>query len=99
MRDSGARTLCCGDGGAVGFKNPTLAATWTEKRRAQAQGDRIITYCAGCTGFLNRAAPTSHLGDVLFEPERALTEKNMMAKAPITYLNRLLLKRQLKRLS
>ncbi len=95
MRDSGARTLCCGEGGAVGFKNPVLAATWVEKRRAQAQGDRIITYCAGCAGFLNRAAPTSHLGDVLFEPEKAMRGRSQAAKTPMTYWNRLWLKRRL----
>ena len=99
MRDSGERTLCCGEGGAVGFKNPALAVTWIEKRRAQAQGDLIVTYCAGCAGFLNRVAPTCHLGDVLFQPERTLAGKNMATKPPFTYLNRLLLKHQLKRLS
>ncbi|SMP65208.1 Fe-S oxidoreductase [Desulfonatronum zhilinae] len=95
MEDSGTRTLCCGEGGAVGFRNPALAAAWVEKRRTQAQGDRIITYCAGCVGFLNRAAPTSHLGDVLFEPEKAMRGRSQAAKAPLTYWNRLWLKRKL----
>lgn len=98
MKNSGQRTLCCGEGGAVGLKNPALAATWSENRRAQAQGDRIVTYCAGCAGILNRVTSTCHLGDLLFQPERALAGKNTAAKTPFTYLNRLLLKRRLRRL-
>ncbi|TVQ99798.1 MAG: (Fe-S)-binding protein [Desulfovibrionales bacterium] len=99
MKNSRTRALCCGEGGSVGFHNPDLAATWAQKRRAQARGDRIATYCAGCAGFLNRVTPTCHLGDLLFDPEAVLAGQNKPAKPPITYLNRLLLKRRLKRLS
>lgn len=95
MKNNGDQTLCCGEGGAVGFKNPALAETWIEKRRVQAQGDLIVTYCAGCVGFLNRAVPTSHLGDVLFDPEKAIRGRSHAAKAPLTYWNRLWLKRRL----
>lgn len=92
MRNSGALTLCCGEGGAVGFINPGLAKTWTEKRRTQAQDDLIVTYCAGCAEFLNQVAPTCHLGDLLYDPERTLAGEKTAARAPFTYLNRLLLK-------
>ncbi|GAB6058542.1 (Fe-S)-binding protein [Desulfonatronum parangueonense] len=99
MKNSRTRALCCGEGGSVGFYNPDLAATWSQKRRAQARGDHIVTYCAGCAGFLNRVTPTCHLGDLLFDPEATLANQNKPAKPPFTYLNRLLLKRRLKRLS
>ncbi|WP_045220127.1 (Fe-S)-binding protein [Desulfonatronum thioautotrophicum] len=121
MKNSRTRTLCCGEGGSVGFHTPALATTWAKKRRAQsqvrgqsqghsrdqsqgqnrsqAQADRVVTYCAGCTACLNRFMPTSHLGDLLFDPNSTLAGKNRPAKAPITYLNRLLFKRRLKRFS
>jgi uncharacterized membrane protein YdjX (TVP38/TMEM64 family)/ferredoxin len=98
-KHTGKRTLCCGEGGAVGFHNPGLAKVWGAKRKHLAQGDRIVTYCAGCAGFLGRLAPVSHLGEVLFEPEKALAGQSRVAKAPLTYLHRLLLKRRLAKLS
>jgi hypothetical protein len=33
---------------------------------------------------------------VLFDPEKALAGKSKVSKSPVTYLNRLLLKRRLK---
>jgi Fe-S oxidoreductase len=95
MKHSGKRTLCCGEGGGVGFHNPGFAKAWGEKRKKLAGDDRIVTYCAGCAGFLGRIASVSHLGEVLFEQEKALAGKSKVAKAPLTYVNRLLLKRRL----
>ncbi len=97
-KHTGKKTLCCGEGGAVGLHNPGFAKAWGAKRKQLAQDDRIVTYCAGCAGFLGRLAPVSHLGEVLFEPEKALVGRSRVAKAPLTYLHRLLLKRRLAKL-
>jgi len=99
MRSSRSRTLCCGEGGSVGFVYPELAAAWGEQRRDQAQGLPVVTYCAGCAGFLERSGlQTIHLADLIAEPAKALTGKAAVATPPWTYLNRLRLKYRLKRL-
>ncbi|RQD76559.1 VTT domain-containing protein [Desulfonatronospira sp. MSAO_Bac3] len=95
MKNSGKKTLCCGEGGAVGFHNPGFARTWSLKRKKRAGQDMMVTYCAGCAGFLSRQSPTIHLADVLFEPEKALAGKSRVSRTPMTYLNRILLKRRL----
>jgi uncharacterized membrane protein YdjX (TVP38/TMEM64 family) len=97
MPHSGRMTVCCGKGGAVDMLNPELAASWGELRKKEASGRRIITYCAGCVQALGVHTPTNHLVDVLFAPEKTLAGKKKGAGAPITYLNRLLLKRAFKR--
>ena len=53
------RTFCCGEGGAVGFIDPELAGSWTAAREKSAKGRTIVTYCAGCAGFLGRVC-SSH---------------------------------------
>ncbi len=98
MKNSGKRTLCCGEGGAVGFHHPGFAKAWGDKRKIAAGDDRIVTYCAGCAGFLGRIASVSHVGEILFEPEKALAGRSRVSKAPMTYVNRLLLKRRLQRM-
>lgn len=97
MPHSGRNTVCCGKGGAVDMLNPELAASWAALRRNEAAGRRIITYCAGCVQSLGGHTPTNHLVDVLFAPARTLAGKKKGAGTPITYLNRLLLKRTYKR--
>ncbi|MDF1615335.1 VTT domain-containing protein [Desulfurivibrio dismutans] len=93
MKSTGKRTLCCGEGGAVGLKRPDLAARWGALRKKQAQELPVLTYCAGCAGFLNRAGlNTIHLADLLAEPHKALTGNTKAAAPPRTYLNRLLFK-------
>jgi len=47
--------------------------------------------------MLSRVAPTDHLADLLFDPERTLAGKARVSKAPFTYLNRLRLKKHLQR--
>ncbi|AGW13391.1 VTT domain-containing protein [Megalodesulfovibrio gigas] len=106
MKHSGRRTLCCGEGGGVGLHRPDLAKAWTSRRASLAGSTPIVTYCAGCAGFLARVAPTMHLGEVLFapeqsptqSPERALAGRSKVAKAPMTYVHRLRLKRRLARM-
>jgi uncharacterized membrane protein YdjX (TVP38/TMEM64 family) len=77
--------------------SPDLAASWGALRKKEAGGRRIITYCAGCVQALGSHTPTNHLVDVLFAPEQTLAGRKKGAGAPLTYLNRLLLKRDFKR--
>lgn len=97
MPHSGKTTICCGKGGAVDMLNPELAASWGELRKKEAAGRRTITYCAGCVQALGSHTPTNHLVDILFAAEQTLAGKKKGAGAPLTYLNRLLLKRSFKR--
>lgn len=93
MPHSKTKTLCCGEGGAVGCLNPDLAQRWGKVRKNEINGNRVITYCAGCVNFLGSSIPTSHIVDLLFEPEATIEGKEKVSKAPITYLNRLRLKK------
>ena len=93
MPHSRTKTLCCGEGGSVGFLSQELAKEWGMLRKKEAEGKRMIAYCAGCANFLNSVTPTSHIIDLLFEPEKTLSGEVKVAKAPFTYLNRLKLKK------
>lgn len=86
-------TLCCGEGGAVSCVSPDLAKAWTEKRIGEADGRRIVTYCAGCSKTLGAHGSTSHVLDLLFEPQAAMAGKVKVDNAPVTYLNRIKLKK------
>jgi len=97
MPHSGRNTVCCGKGGAVDLLHPELAASWGGLRKKEADGRRIITYCAGCVQSLGSQTPTSHLVDLLFAPAPTLSGKKKGSGAPFTYLNRLLLKRAFNR--
>ncbi|PLX99137.1 MAG: hypothetical protein C0622_10935 [Desulfuromonas sp.] len=88
-------TFCCGEGGAVGCISPELAQNWTKKRATESSA-RTITYCTGCAQFLGAHGPTSHLLDLLLEPEAAMSDRAAVAKSPITYLNRLRVKKELR---
>jgi Fe-S oxidoreductase len=94
MVHSGKKTLCCGEGGAVGCVATPFSEEWGEIRKTEAEQKRIITCCAGCAGYLNRRTPTSHVLDLLYEPEAALAGKAKVSTAPITYLNRIRLKKR-----
>ena len=91
------KTLCCGEGGSVGVVDADLARTWVKKRKKLAKGRPMVTYCAGCAGFLGRVTPTLHIADLLFAPDNSGSGRFAVAKAPFTYLNRLAFKRRLKR--
>lgn len=99
MPHSGTRTLCCGEGGSVGFLSQDLAKNWGILRKKEADGKRIVAYCAGCTNFLNSLTPTSHIIDLLFDPEAAMSGTVKVAKAPITYFNRIKLKNYFKKIA
>jgi hypothetical protein len=94
---SGATSLCCGAGGAVAGVAPELAQSWTHKRLAEANGNRIASYCAGCTSTLGKHGAAVHLLDLLFDPDKSSAGKTAPARAPQTYLNRLRVKKRLQR--
>ncbi len=96
MPHHGEDTLCCGEGGFVAALSPALAAKWKAIRKDEAAGRRMIAYCAGCTNHLDGITPTSHIVDLLWEPNATMTGKVRITKGLITYLNRLRLKKKLK---
>lgn len=96
MKHRRNRTLCCGEGGSTGFIRPELARKWGDIRRREAEGHKIVTYCAGCAGFLSRVNPAVHITDILFSTDKALNGGLRVAKSPFTYINRLKLKRRFK---
>lgn len=96
MPASRERAVCCGEGGAVRFVNSELAARWRTVRREQAQGRRVLCYCAGCTNYLGSQVLTTHVLDLIMEPEAAMAGKTKVSRTPWTYINRMLLKKRLK---
>ncbi len=96
MPHSREKALCCGEGGAVCSVSPEISKKWGKLREQETNGNRAITYCAGCTSLLNKNTPTSHILDLLFEPESTLKGKAKVSQAPVTYWNRLRLKNRLK---
>lgn len=97
MKHRGRRTVCCGEGGMVGFVKPRLADGWAAIREREAAGRTMVAYCAGCTGFLGRTAPTIHIADLMYRPNVTLNGNLKVFRPPFTYLNRLLLKHRMKR--
>jgi len=97
MKHHGRKTVCCGEGGAACYIVPGFAGNWTEIRAREAEDNQVITYCAGCTNFLGRLSRADHVTDLLFEPERTLSGKISVTRSPMTWLKRLLLKRNLAR--
>ncbi|MCU0600826.1 MAG: VTT domain-containing protein [Desulfobacterales bacterium] len=93
MPHSKKKTLCCGEGGAVGCVAPEFSSAWGDLRQKESGGRRLLTYCAGCTCFLDRKTPTDHILDAVFHPEEVASGKRKAAKAPLTYFHRIRLKR------
>ena len=96
MPHSREKTVCCGEGGAVGFVTAEFSSNWGELRKTEAENRRLLTYCAGCAGFLNKKTPTDHILDAIFHPEAVASGKRKATGPPWTYLNRIRLKRYLK---
>ncbi len=96
MPHRGSKTVCCGEGGSVRHQSPYLSERWSDIRKAEAADRRIITYCAGCVGFLNPKTPASHVLDVIFDPVSTMAGKTRVSKAPFTYWNRMRLKKRFK---
>ncbi|MCP3941541.1 MAG: hypothetical protein GY710_08680 [Desulfobacteraceae bacterium] len=97
-KHSQEKTFCCGEGGSVGCVNQELAKTWVKKRKSESENKKILTYCAGCVNFLSQDCETFHVLDLVFDPQKTLAGKARISKAPMTYLNRLGLKKKLKTL-
>ncbi len=97
MEHYGKKTLCCGEGGSACCVVPEFSGHWGDLRKREAGGHRVLAYCAGCANRLRSMVPVSHLMDLIFEPEKALKGKSRVARAPMTYLNRLRVKRRLKK--
>ncbi|MEN8258893.1 MAG: (Fe-S)-binding protein [Thermodesulfobacteriota bacterium] len=95
MKHHGTKTLCCGEGGAVGYLNKELAQSWTELRRQEAGEQKVITYCAGCSHYLGKRMDTCHLLDLLFEPKKTMARSVKVAPSPMTYWHRYRLKKKL----
>jgi len=91
------KTLCCGEGGAVSCINPKISETWTHTVKKEACDHPVVTYCAGCTGLLSGKPTAVHLFDLIFDSEKWAAGKIKHSKAPFTYLNRILLKRKIKK--
>ncbi|HWI39866.1 MAG TPA: VTT domain-containing protein [Verrucomicrobiae bacterium] len=97
MAHSGERTLCCGRGGGVNFIRPEVVEEAVASRVAEAEGRPVLTYCASCAGTFGGHARSLHLLDLWGSPQDALAGKVPVARAPFTYLNRLRLKRRLRK--
>jgi len=97
LRHHGRRASCCGEGGSVGCLAPELAGNWGKRIKEEVKGRRILTYCAGCANHLGGLTPTSHIVDFVCDPEAALAGRAKVSKAPMTYLNRLILKWRFKK--
>lgn len=91
MKHSRKKTVCCGEGGSVGFLNEDFATNWSEIRKKEADGKEILTYCAGCSASLNaKGLSNRHILDLLYEKEG---KKAKVSRPPFTYLNRLRIKK------
>lgn len=97
MPGSRQRTLCCGEGGGVGFVAPELARQWGVERRTQAGKRPVVTYCAGCVGQLRRTMQAIHIMDLLLDGDAALGGRARVSRPPLTYWKRLRLKESLRR--
>ncbi len=91
------KTLCCGKGGGAGYVAPDKTRIWATKLLGGVHNRPLVSYCASCTKVFAKETPTHHLLDLLFAPEGALAGKARETRAPMTYLNRLKVKKQLRR--
>ncbi len=97
MEHRSVKTLCCGEGGGVGFVRPDFSGRWSERRHEEASEAGIITYCSGCMNYLSRqGSDVYHLLDLYFASDSDSVETKAV-KAPWTYLNRLKLKSYFKK--
>ncbi len=91
------KTVCCGQGGGASCMAPDKTQAWTAKCLDDANGELLISYCASCTRVFAEHTSASHLLDLLITPADAFAGQVRGAKAPMTYLNRLKVKKQLRR--
>ena len=91
MPHTRSSALCCGEGGSVAALAPDLAESWGERRRVEADGREVVTYCAGCANHLGKKLQVRHILDLVCGTPKP-------ASGPITYLNRLRLKYRFRKL-
>lgn len=90
--DCGSRTLCCGEGGGVGFFREDLSRQWQAMRRKKAPDAPVLTSCGGCLTHIDSAHGATHVLDILgHHPPTALP------RPPATYFNRIRLKLRVQR--
>lgn len=92
MKHTGVGTLCCGEGGAVGFKEKENKIEWQSRRKNEAGTLPMVTYCAGCTVAFDSPS-TIHILDLIFP--LGAKKKNRLTKPPLTYLTRFLFRRKM----
>jgi Fe-S oxidoreductase len=92
MDHSRTKTFCCGEGGAVKSLNPSLAEAWTRKRSQEADSRLVVSYCAGCTQFLDKGMKSAHLVDALFSEDKGPPLTSALPRQALTYFNRLAFK-------
>lgn len=97
MVHAGEKTLCCGEGGNAGAVAPEFADAWAGRRRKEAGGRVLLTYCAGCAPRLTGRTPVFHILDAVLEPRAVVSGKVKTSRSPMTYINRLRLKRYLQK--
>lgn len=97
MRHTKKRTTCCGEGGSTGFYMPEYAQAWGRMRQKEAQKRPVLTYCAGCAGFLKKHVEVFHILDLLFRPHTTLKLEAKVVPSPLTYWQRLRLKRRFRK--
>ncbi len=97
MTNHGNKTFCCGEGGCVMATQPEFADNWRLQRVRQSKKRLMTTYCAGCVEFLRPQTPTVHIIELLFDPDHAQSSTRKQAGSLQRYLNRLKLKRQIKK--
>lgn len=98
MEHNRATTLCCGEGGGAGCMGGGHAAKWSDKRHGEADGQPLITYCAGCTAMLQHHGTVHHIVDLLFPGASSDHTPPQHIGPPMTYINRLKLKHKLNKL-
>jgi Fe-S oxidoreductase len=97
MKHSGKLALCCGEGGMVQYVKPEFAGNWSLIRARECGGRQVVAYCGGCITYLNRVVPSVHIADLLYRSADEPNSNPKIARAPFTYVNRLLLKHRLKK--
>jgi Fe-S oxidoreductase len=97
MAHAGEKTLCCGEGGNAGAVAPEFADAWAARCRNETGGRILLTYCAGCAARLSGRTPVFHILDAVLDPESVVSGKVKTSRWPMTYINRLRLKRYLQK--
>ena len=90
----GRLTVCCGEGGTVGAVCPEYSDLWKAHIHNRCGETPLLTYCSGCASRLGRGRETRHVLDLYFNGEGEITKG---APAPLTYLNRLRLKKRVQK--